>query len=73
MLRVTTCKEHLPQNRAKLERLKVIYSMRDQAICFLSSCDNWRQEIMSLRSNLHMNLEYMNLDFEYIDHGKTVY
>ena len=59
MLRVTTCKEHLPQNRAKLERLKVIYSMRDQAICFLSSCDNWRQEIMSLRSNLHMNLEYM--------------
>ena len=59
MLRITTCKEHLPQNKPKLDRLKVFHSMRDQAICFLSSCDNWRQEIISLKSDLRINLDYM--------------
>ena len=58
-LRVTTCTDHLSQNREKLDHVKSYYSTKDQSICFLSSCDSWRQEIISLRSDLKIDLKYM--------------
>ena len=58
-LRITTCKDHLARNENKLNDMKSYYSTRNQAICFLSSCDNWRQEVGTIRETLRHDLTFM--------------
>ena len=64
LFRVTTCMDHLHQNRSKLETLKNYYSTRDQTFCFLASCNTWMQEIVTIRNDLKSNLSDMKISKE---------
>ena len=66
--RVTTCRDHLTQNKEKLENMKAYYATKDQAICFLSSCDDWRQKVVTIRKELRDNLTHMKESVETMKH-----